>query len=130
MGSSHPTTTPPGRFGRPRCNSVGHELSPLSEQAGQGGCGVSTCRRVCVCYGSTGTADAVCVTRKPPPPSSCVCVNGLQGRGTRTCVLRVDGTWHADGHASGTRNIHGRHGGATRGRVHTQIRRPAQLELP
>ena len=37
LGSSYPTTTPPGRFGRPRCNSVGHASSPLSEQAGQEG---------------------------------------------------------------------------------------------
>ena len=37
MGSSYPTTTPPGRFGRPRCNSMGHASSPLYEQAGQVG---------------------------------------------------------------------------------------------
>ena len=37
MGSSYPTTTPPGRFGRPRRDGAGHASSPLSEQAGQEG---------------------------------------------------------------------------------------------
>eukprot|EP00966_Prymnesium_polylepis_P197714 4581511-Prymnesium_polylepis.1 len=37
MGSSYPTTTPPGRFGCPRRNSVGHASSPLYVQAGQVG---------------------------------------------------------------------------------------------
>jgi hypothetical protein len=32
-----PTTTPPGRFGRPRRNSVGNASSPLYKQAGQVG---------------------------------------------------------------------------------------------
>eukprot|EP00966_Prymnesium_polylepis_P069224 1608753-Prymnesium_polylepis.1 len=41
MGSSYPTTTPPGRFGRPRRNSVGHASSPLYEQPGGTG-GIST----------------------------------------------------------------------------------------
>eukprot|EP00966_Prymnesium_polylepis_P139439 3222031-Prymnesium_polylepis.1 len=35
--SSYPTTTPPGRFGRPCRNSKGHASSPLYEQAGWGG---------------------------------------------------------------------------------------------
>eukprot|EP00966_Prymnesium_polylepis_P192186 4453857-Prymnesium_polylepis.1 len=37
MGSSYPTTTPPGRFGRPHRNDMGNASSPLYTQAGQVG---------------------------------------------------------------------------------------------
>eukprot|EP00966_Prymnesium_polylepis_P054121 1251212-Prymnesium_polylepis.3 len=66
-----------------------------------GGCGART--RVCVCY-MRATQD---VARESVLRGYIGCVTGLQGavcvcygatgHGVCACVLRVDGTWHADG---------------------------------